>query len=176
MFRPRGLGFACVVVVASLAAAPVWADDSWVGKLVMPKRFGLTIGHTDKESQQEIVDATLHETRYKVEQEKGEFIKVRQRGVSGWLAKADVVRFEDAVDYCTDRIQENPNDANAYLCRADAWRWKGETDIAIKDFSEAIRLDPKSAQLSFWPRPSLDRQEGIRQSHRRLRRSDQARP
>jgi hypothetical protein len=74
MFRPRGLWFTCVVVVASLAAAPARADDSWVGKRVMPKHAGVTIGHTDK-NDQEVVDAKLNQQfDYKVEQENGPWI------------------------------------------------------------------------------------------------------
>jgi tetratricopeptide (TPR) repeat protein len=146
MFRPRGLWFACVVVVMSLSAAPARADDSWVGKTVIIKHGGVTIGHTDK-NDQEVVDATLNGIEYKVEQEKGKWIKVRHHGVSGWFAKADAVLLEDAVDYYTDRIRENPNDGSAFGHRAWAWKQKGEVDIAIKDFNEAIRLDPKSAAL-----------------------------
>jgi tetratricopeptide (TPR) repeat protein len=144
MLRLCALWVGCVVAVLALSAAPARADDSWVGKRVMLKHGGVTIGHTDK-NDQEVVDATLNDIEYKVEQEKGKWIKVRERGVSGWFAKADAVRLEDAVDFFTDRIRDNPNDNSAFGCRAWAWRQRGELDIAIKDYNEAIRLDPKSA-------------------------------
>jgi tetratricopeptide (TPR) repeat protein len=145
MFRPRGLWFACVVVVASLTAAPAGAGDSWVGKTIIVKHSGVVISYTKKNGQ-EVVDATLDEMDYKVEQEMGKWIKLRQRGVSVWLAKADAVRLEDAVDYFTERIRNNPNDADAFGRRAYAWEEKGEGDVALKDYSEAIRLKPKSEQ------------------------------
>jgi len=144
MLRLRGLWFSCVVVVVSLATATARADDSWVGKTAMPKRAGLTIGHTDK-NDQEVVDATLNDIEYKVEQEKGKWIKVRHHGVTSWFAKADAVRLEDAVDYFTDRIRDDPKDDYAFGHRAWAWKQKGEVDSAIKDYNEAIRLDPKVA-------------------------------
>ncbi|HBI46442.1 MAG TPA: hypothetical protein DDY78_26855 [Planctomycetales bacterium] len=144
MFRPRGLWFTSVVAILALSAAPARGDDSWVGKRVIMKHGGVTIGHTDK-NDQEVVDATLDDMEYKVEQEKGKWIKVRERGVSGWFAKADAVLLEDAVDYFTDRIRDNPSDYYAFACRGYAWRQKGELGIAIKDYNEAIRLDPKWA-------------------------------
>jgi Tfp pilus assembly protein PilF len=55
------------------------------------------------------------------------------------------VWLEDTVDYFTDRIRDNPNSDYAIACRGHAWQQKGEVDIAIKDYNEAIRLDPKSA-------------------------------
>jgi tetratricopeptide (TPR) repeat protein len=110
----------------------------------MMKHGGVTIGHTDK-NDQEVDDATLDQIEYKVEQEKGKWIKVRHHGVSGWFAKADAVLLEDAVDYFTDRIRENPNDDNSFGDRAWAWQQRGELDIAIKDYNEAIRLYPKWA-------------------------------
>ncbi len=127
-----------VLAVCSPAAA-----DSWVGKTILVKKSGTRIGHT--EGEQSVYTATLRSIQYRVLAEEGNFIKVRERRVEDWFSKNDAVRLEDAVDYFTDRIHANPDDAHAYQHRAVAWALRGELDIAIKDFSEAIRLDPKSA-------------------------------
>ena len=42
-----------------------------------------------------------------------------------------------------DRL--GPQNANAYINRANAWRNKGDYDKAVADHSEAIRLDPQHA-------------------------------
>jgi tetratricopeptide (TPR) repeat protein len=143
MYRLRGWSVICIVAVLGLAASAS-DDDSWVGKRIMTKKGGLTIGHTNKKGQ-EVEDATLDEMVYTVEAEKESWIKVHARGVSGWFAKSDAVLLQDAVDYFTERIRDDPRDAGAYTCRAKAWKEKGELDIALKDDDEAIRLRPKGA-------------------------------
>jgi tetratricopeptide (TPR) repeat protein len=145
MLRPCGLAFACVVVVALLTTAPARADDTWVGKMVIIKHNGVTISQTDS-SDQEVIVAMLDDLEYKVRQEKGKRIKVNHHGVSGWFAKADAVVLEDAVEYFTDRVRDNPGDAYAFGCRGWAWQQKGEVDNAIKDYNEAIRVDPKGVE------------------------------
>ena len=143
MFRARGLWIACFVVVVSLTAAPARAGDSWVGKHVVPKKYdSISIGHTDENGQEQEV-ATLDEPDYVVEQEKGKWIKVSQRGVTGWFAKEDAVFLDDAIEYFTARIKSDPEDNYAYAQRGYAWRQRREWDIAIKDYSEALRLRPE---------------------------------
>src|SRR5262245_43148789 len=39
-----------------------------------------------------------------------------------------------------------PTDAKGFVERGNAWTDKGEWDKAIKDYTEAIRLDPKSVE------------------------------
>src|SRR4029077_11145106 len=47
-----------------------------------------------------------------------------------------------------DGRDESPrNRAMAYYYRGDAWRAKDDPDRAIADYSEAIRLDPKNAEV-----------------------------
>ncbi|HEY7315773.1 MAG TPA: tetratricopeptide repeat protein [Gemmataceae bacterium] len=108
----------------------------------MTKKAGIRIGYTDENDQTKYV-AKLTDMFYTVEKEEGEFIKVRHRGASGWLSKSDAVLLVNAIPYFTGRIRQNERDAYAYAHRGSAWKEKGEYDIAIKDYNEAIRLQPE---------------------------------
>src|SRR5262249_54203449 len=132
----------CFVLSPSVRALN---DDSWVGKKVMTNKGGVRIGYTDEQDRQVFV-ATLTDIYYTVEKEKGDYIKVRHRGVAGWFDKADAVLLENAIPYFTRRIRQNEKDAYAYAHRGSAWREKGEYDKALADYNEAIRLDPKFAE------------------------------
>ena len=63
----------------------------------------------------------------------------------------------------------------AYFERGRAFSDKGAFDKAIHDFTEVIRLDPKSIEAYLAWR-FLASQGGARQGHRRLHRSDPTRP
>ena len=142
MNRQHCWAVGCIVAILGLAAS---ADDSWVGKRVMTKKDGITIGHTDDKGQDVEVAKLDDGMVYQVEEEKGTRIKVHAHGVSGWFAKSDAVLLENAVSYFTDRIRDNPQDDSAYGRRALAWKERGELDTALKDCNEAIRLNPKAA-------------------------------
>src|SRR5205807_174381 len=101
-------------------------------------------GRTDPNTGQQVYFGTLNSISYKVEAAEGDWVKVRQNGVSAWVEKAEVVRLSDAVDYFTEQIHSKPTSA-AYNHRATAWKLRSEFDIAIADYNEAIRLNPKSA-------------------------------
>jgi hypothetical protein len=80
--------------------------------------------------------------RYTVDKVNGDWLWIKSRG--GYLKRSDVVLDEEAIDYFTRRINANASSAN-YLDRAVCWRKRGELEIAIGDFNEAIRLDPTNA-------------------------------
>jgi tetratricopeptide (TPR) repeat protein len=136
--------FACFIAFpAPLARAE---GKSWVGKKIMPKEGQLDLRVVDAHGQWKMV-GTLENAIVTVEKEDGPWIKLRSRGVSGWIEKKDAVLLEDALDYFTDRIRLNEKDSAAYNGRAVAWSEKGEYDFAIKNYNEAIRLNPNDAGL-----------------------------
>jgi tetratricopeptide (TPR) repeat protein len=142
-----GFGTWLPLLLVLAACSPAVAADSWVGKTILTKKAGIRIGHSkDGES---VYTATLRSLYYRVLAEKDGFIKVREGGVEDWFNKDDAVLLEDAVDFCTDRIRANPEDARAYVARAAAWELRGELDIAIRDYDETIRLAPKNASAFF---------------------------
>lgn len=82
--------------------------------------------------------------RYRVEKVEGDWLWIAtQTGDPvGWVKAALAVPAADAVRYFTARIREQPAAAWAYHRRALAWLDRNETDIALADLGEAIRLDP----------------------------------
>jgi tetratricopeptide (TPR) repeat protein len=83
---------------------------------------------------------------YRVEGIQGEWLWLQDEksGISGWVRSRFVIPYERAVDYFTNHIRANPQWA-CYVNRGDIWMEKGEYDIAISDFNEAIRLEPGDA-------------------------------
>ena len=131
-----------LLVLLAAVGATTAQDKSWVGKTILVKKNGIKIGKTGDDGKQVYV-ATLTNIDYRVLGEQDGRIKVNDgRGEEGWFDKADAVLLEDAVGYFTDRIRQNANDSASYCLRAVAWRLKGELDIAINDFGEALRLNP----------------------------------
>ena len=61
--------------------------------------------------------------------------------VKGWINRSDVIPFSQALDFFNDELKRKPI-ASAYIIRGMIWDEKGEYDLAIGDFNEAIRLDP----------------------------------
>jgi tetratricopeptide (TPR) repeat protein len=136
-----------IVMACWIALLPSgWAEDngSWVGKKILTKKNDIKIGNTDENGQTRIV-ATLTDLDYMVEKEEGEFIKVLHRGAPGWFSKEDAVLMENAVAYFTGRIRQNEKDTRAYACRGLAWKERGEYELALQDFNEAIRLEQAPA-------------------------------
>ena len=64
---------------------------------------------------------------------------------TGWVLSDQVVLVDESIPFVRDQIQANPKDPFPFLIRATVWRDAGELDIAIADYSDAIRLDPNSS-------------------------------
>ena len=64
---------------------------------------------------------------------------------SGWIEVDQVIRVDDAMEFFSDRIRGNPQDAFAHVMLAVLWRDKGEFDKALAHSHEAIRIDPRAA-------------------------------
>jgi tetratricopeptide (TPR) repeat protein len=52
---------------------------------------------------------------------------------------------DKAIADCNQAIRLNPNYANAFFNRGNAYKAKGQYDRAIEDFGQAIRLNPSDA-------------------------------
>src|SRR2546427_400221 len=113
--------FAALVLACTYASFAPAQEKSWAGKTILLKKYGIDISHTDKATGEQVRDATLTGIDYKVLAEQGDWIRVRQAGVEGWLKKTDAVLLEDAVAYFTQRVNENEKDDQAFMYRGMAW-------------------------------------------------------
>jgi Tetratricopeptide repeat len=66
--------------------------------------------------------------------------------VKGWINRSDVIPYSQALDFFNEELKRNPT-GSAYNNRANIWDEKGEHDIAIGDYNEAIRLDPAIPEI-----------------------------
>jgi len=97
---------------------------------------------------------------YRVERVEVPWVHIRavHDGVNGWVKVPDAVPIEKAFERATNEILANLENPNAFIGRALLWAEKGEIDLAIADYDEAIRLDPGSA-TAFNNRGNLWRQK-----------------
>jgi Tfp pilus assembly protein PilF len=130
----------CLAVLLPLVAS-AQTVRSWKGKRVLVKRDGARIHGFDARGQKDL--GTLSGIAYTVENEVvGGWLRVRERGRMAFVAKADVVPLEGAVDYFSERLKADAKDAEALDRRAWAWHEKGQHDRALADQNEAVRLAP----------------------------------
>lgn len=133
--------FVLVLIALVLTADATFAQDKpWVGKTILTKREAILTD--DKGKRVGFTDVLSYEVR---SEKAGRLLVSDGRGAEGWLDKSEAVLLEDSVAYFTDRIRQNPKDADAYSHRAAAWNLKGEPDQAIKDYGEALKLKPDRA-------------------------------
>ena len=140
--------------MVALAQQP--AENSHVGKRVITQP-----GTVLKVGNQVVDDEGLGKERargknqnvfrtYMVKQANGPWLWLVAEGSSakGWAPAANVILFDQAIDYITGQIRANPGDWAKYVWRANVWLKRKELDTAIADYNEAIRLNPGSAGVA----------------------------
>jgi tetratricopeptide (TPR) repeat protein len=143
-------GFASLLLVGSLLAFPAPRsenDRSWVGKTVIMKRYGVQIMRTN-DDHIDVVVGTLNRTDYVVVAERDDKIWVRQDGAEGWFLKQDATLPEEGIEFFTSELKKNANDTTLYAKRSKCYEQKGDTQAAIKDYDEALRIAPHFS--SWW--------------------------
>ena len=140
--------------MVALAQQP--AENSHVGKRVITQP-----GTVLKVGNQVVDDEGLGKERargknqnvfrtYMVKQANGPWLFLVAEGSSakGWAPAANVILFDQAIDYITGQIRAKPGDWAKYVWRANVWLKRNELDTAIADYNEAIRLNPGSAGVA----------------------------
>ena len=69
-------------------------------------------------------------------------------GRPGWIDEANVMDPAQALDHFTERIQQNADDADAYFGRAGLRQAMGDSNRALRDIDEALRLAPSARAYS----------------------------
>ena len=85
---------------------------------------------------------------YVVERAEGGRLRIRDedRGAQGWTAAADVVQVSEAEEYFSAEIRRDPGRAFPYLMRARSRALLDQTDRAVSDLNEALRLEPERVE------------------------------
>jgi tetratricopeptide (TPR) repeat protein len=131
-----GLGF---------IAATQAGGDIREGRSVFVVKAGIEMRAAPDGDESNVV-GRVHDITLQVVKVRGDSVAVRSSGVDGWIQKSDVVPYNKALAYFTERIRDNPKDGYAHAARGVARTGKGEKDDqALADFNEAIRLDPRLA-------------------------------
>jgi tetratricopeptide (TPR) repeat protein len=127
--------FAFAAVLVAFCSQAVFATDPWIGKEVYLKSGAKAkLGEREINIQQVPAPAMVGDV-------KGDWLWLEQ----AWVHKDDVFLLEDAVDYWSDQIRQEPSVAQNWNSRGTVWNKRGEFENAIKDLTEAIRLDPTFA-------------------------------
>ncbi|OWK39440.1 tetratricopeptide repeat protein [Fimbriiglobus ruber] len=119
--------------------------DSWKGEMVVGKKRAKEITFADKTSGERVHFEFRGHYPIKVRDDKDGWLKIFDGHREGWAQKDQFVLSKDAPAYFAARVGTNPNDAYAWLMKGIGWLDKQESDKAIKDLTEAIRLDPTYA-------------------------------
>ena len=149
-------GVVAALIVGSLGIGSGVArgqDAAWVGRKIVTKYpTPLRVGG-------QVVDdgAVFHV--YNVEQVSADWLWVVKGSVCGWVRSSEVIPFDQAIDVYTQEIGADPSAARAYRRRGLIRLAKDETDAALADFNEAIRLEPTNSEALEQPWRYLVREE-----------------
>ena len=136
--------FALFTVAATILAPALPARTSWVGEWVLVKKPRTIYGKVEADGTFTPV-GKLRSIQYRAEKDEKGRIQVNQEGKPVWVNKDDLIRLQDAVDYYTKQLDEQPNDDTWFAFRGWARFRTGKAAEALKDYGEAIRLSPKAS-------------------------------
>jgi tetratricopeptide (TPR) repeat protein len=127
----RFLMTACLFVLPSAT----WAGDFAVGDLVFWKEDTRA-----SDGKQEISIATFAFPS-PVRDVQKDFLFLGR----GWIHKDDALSVDEALEYFTTKIKENPEQAAYLNNRGRVWVVKGDYTKAVADFTQAAKVDPKDS-------------------------------
>ncbi|MHB1558668.1 MAG: tetratricopeptide repeat protein [Isosphaeraceae bacterium] len=132
------------LLVANAAVAEDSPHKSMVGQRVVQRSNDFTLRIKDQ-----VVDRHRVIHFYKVEQVNGPWLWVRAEGngFSGWAKAEDVIPIDEGVDFFSERIREDSQDAFAYVMRAMLWQDRNQVDRALQDYDAVLRLDPSEGWI-----------------------------
>ncbi len=93
----------------------------------------------------------------------------------GWVRSDGVIPIEQAIEFFTEQIRVNPQNALAFAMRGMLQSDRNQLEAALNDYAHAIKIDPKSTFGYIGRASHLERPERTRQSDWRLHRGHPAR-
>jgi serine/threonine protein kinase/WD40 repeat protein/tetratricopeptide (TPR) repeat protein len=108
--------------------------DRWIGRRCMPRLQARVTDETGRPT-------TSFDIPFSISRVEGNRLWFGKLSIE----RSDVIPLEDAVAYFTSVLQVEPASETAQRKRGVAWRYLGEPEKAIEDYSTAIRLNPANA-------------------------------
>ena len=155
---------AAMMLAVALAAPPhlrAQADSSWFGTWVLPKQSDFKLQRNDRAAQ----PAGSAIRSYLVERVYGSMVWLQAagNGPRGWAPADHVVPVDQAIEFFTNQVRDNPRDAFSYVMRGTIRRDENDFDKAMADYAEAIRIDPRIASAyagrgcAWWMKAEYDK-------------------
>jgi tetratricopeptide (TPR) repeat protein len=72
------------------------------------------------------------------------WVQSESDGATGWVQLTEATTLEAAFERATAEILANPQNTSLLVSRALLWAEKGEIDLAIADYDQVIKIDPRS--------------------------------
>lgn len=116
-------------------------EEDWIGLKVLESRPGVTL----KSGKRVIGKMSDLGATPLVLETQGDWLRVGTDARSGWVQSRDVVTIDEAPEYFTRAIKASPKRSWAYNLRGIALQEVGRYDEALKDYSIAVRLNPRDA-------------------------------
>jgi len=130
------------------------AEPSWEGKAVILTRAGVKMQAREGEKIAPKTSGVAKDLVFQVLKDEDGRLRIDSRRQQGWIQKSDAVLYDQAVDYFTKKLADDPKNSHALTARGLALLSKKQSDKALADFDKAIQLDPK-ATLAYYHRANF---------------------
>jgi tetratricopeptide (TPR) repeat protein len=126
-----------------VAASPAMAEDNWIGKFIILVRPDTHYQIEDLSPPSQRVNGHLENLLYEVVNEGSDRVCVIEKGKKYWIARADAVPIDLAVEYFDKLVRGDIRNVAAYTRRGVSLQWKGDVEGAMKDLNKAVMFGPK---------------------------------
>jgi Tfp pilus assembly protein PilF len=143
------VGAVLVLATSTSNSLRAGAEDEWVGKRVVQKSRTFSLRIDDEPVERSGTTIAI----YRVERTDGPllWLQAENQRLCGWAKAAEVIPVEQASASITAELRDQPQDGFLHTIRGLVRQDKKEFDLALSDYNDAIRIDPKST-LAYYNR------------------------